>query len=81
MTSRKSARAPRDDGVKLLARNAERLGRLDNGQAKLVNVRLDKAPRSKAPPLGGGTGATRSPFFTGEHGEEPPFDASEHRGT
>jgi hypothetical protein len=36
---------------------------------------------SKAPPLGGGTGATRSPFFTGEHGEEPPFDASEHRGT
>ncbi len=36
---------------------------------------------SKAPPLGGGTGATRRPSFTGEHGEEPPFDASEHRGT
>jgi hypothetical protein len=29
----------------------------------------------------GGSGATRNPFFTGEHGEHPPFDASEHRGT
>jgi hypothetical protein len=36
---------------------------------------------SKAPLLRGGTGATRSPFFSGEHGEEPPFDAAEHRGT
>jgi hypothetical protein len=36
-----------------------------------------KAPRSSR----GGTGATRSPSFTGEHGEEPPFEATEHRGT
>ena len=28
-----------------------------------------------------GNGATHSPPFAGEHGEYPPFDASEHRGT
>ena len=40
---------------------------------------------SKAPLAAGAEPrrATRSPFFTGEHGEHgehPPFDASEHRG-
>jgi hypothetical protein len=29
----------------------------------------------------GGTGATRSPFFTGEHGEDPQFDRAEHDAT
>ena len=33
---------------------------------------------SKAPL--GGIGATRSPSFTGEHDENPPFDAPAHRG-
>ena len=31
-------------------------------------------------PLRGGSGATRSPSFTGEHGEHPPFDRSERLG-
>src|ERR1700737_2508872 len=35
---------------------------------------------SKAPPLGGGSGATRSSPFASEHGEHPLFDAAEHRG-
>jgi len=29
----------------------------------------------------GGSGATRSLLFAGEHGEHLPFDAPEHRGT
>jgi hypothetical protein len=35
---------------------------------------------SKAPPLGGGSAATRSLLFASEHGEHLPFDAAEHRG-
>jgi hypothetical protein len=58
---------------------------VENLSGRSLSRRFQKATAaqdgSKAPPLGGGTGATRSPFFTGEHGEEPPFDASEHRGT
>src|ERR1700730_350620 len=35
---------------------------------------------SKAPPLGGGSGATRSLLLASEHGEHPPFDSAEQRG-
>src|SRR5579872_2690318 len=35
---------------------------------------------SKAPPLGGGSAATAQLALASEHGEHPPFDATEHRG-